>query len=181
MVLRTKEEIILDTDIDTLIGSMLDGNLETEDKGFEFTDDVIDKIQKLRDKLDGIALYQNIAIPNLGLLALLTGIENMKKELDELKPKGGVAKTTDTVIAQNDYATEKGCTSAITVKIDSEQIYPEIDKALRKYLKEKIESRLAQRFEGFDYKAYWAKWEKEHPGQSKEVDWGKAVGKELKW
>lgn len=138
MVLRTKEEIILDTDIDTLIGSMLDGNLETEDKGFEFTDDVIDKIQKLRDKLDGIALYQNIAIPNLGLLALLTGIENMKKELDKLKPKGGVAKTTDTVIAQNDDATEKGCTSAITVKIDSEQIYPEIDKALRKYLKEKI-------------------------------------------
>lgn len=138
MVLRTKKEIILDTDIDTLIGSMLDGNLETEDKGFEFTDDVIDKIQKLRDKLDGIALYQNIAIPNLGLLALLTGIENMKKELDKLKPKGGVAKTTDTVIAQNDDATEKGCTSAITVKIDSEQIYPEIDKALRKYLKEKI-------------------------------------------
>lgn len=138
MVLRTKEEIILDTDIDTLVGSMLDGNLETEDKGFEFTDDVIDKIQKLRDKLDGIALYQNIAIPNLGLLALLTGIENMKKELDKLKPKGGVAKTTDTVIAQNDDATEKGCTSAITVKIDSEQIYPEIDKALRKYLKEKI-------------------------------------------
>lgn len=139
MVLRTKEEIILDTDIDTLVGSMLDGNLETEDKGFEFTDDVIDKIQKLRDKLDGIALYQNIAIPNCGLLALLTGIENMKKELDELKPKGGVAKTTDTVIAQNDDATEKGCTSAITVKIDSEQIYPEIDKALRKYLKEKID------------------------------------------
>lgn len=139
MVLRTKEEIILDTDIDTLIGSMLDGNLETEDKGFEFTDDVIDKIQKLRDKLDGIALYQKIAISNLGLLALLTGIENMKKELDKLKPKGGVAKTTDTVIAQNDDATEKGCTSAITVKIDSEQIYPEIDKALRKYLKEKID------------------------------------------
>ena len=136
MVLRTKEEIILDTDIDTLIGSMLDGNLETEDKGFEFTDDVIDKIQKLRDKLDGIALYQNIAIPNCGLLALLTGIENMKKELDELKPKGVVAKTTDTVIAQNDDATEKGCTSAITVKIDSEQIYQEINKALHKYLKE---------------------------------------------
>ena len=138
MVLRTKEEIILDTDIDTLIGNMLDGNLETEDKGFEFTDDVIDKIQKLRDKLDGIALYQNIAIPNCGLLALLTGIENMKKELDELKPKGEVAKTTDTVIAQNDDAIEKGCTSAITVKIDSEQIYPEIDKAVRKYLEEKI-------------------------------------------
>lgn len=139
MVLRTKKEIILDTDIDTLIGSMLDGNLETEDKGFEFTDDVIDKIQKLRDKLDGIALYQNIAIPNLGLLALLTGIENMKKELDELKPKGGVAKISDAVIAQNDDATEKGCTSAITVKIDSEQICQEINKALRKYLKEKID------------------------------------------
>lgn len=139
MALRTREEIILDTDIETLIGSMLDGNLETEDKGFEFTDDVIDKIQKLRDKLDGIALYQNIAIPNLGLLALLTGIENMKKELDELKPKGGVAKTTDTVIAQNDDATEKGCTSTITVNIDSKRIYQEINKALHKYLKEKID------------------------------------------
>ena len=48
-------------------------------------------------------------------------------------------------------------------------------------LQKKKESRLAQRFEGFDYKAYWAKWEKEHPGQSKEVDWGEPVGKELKW
>ena len=135
MVLRTKEEIILDTDIDTLVGSMLDGNLETEDKGFEFTDDVIDKIQKLRDKLDGIALYQNIAIPNLGLLALLTGIENMKKELDELKPKGGVAKATDPIISGNGDTTKKG----FTVNIDGEQIYQAIDKVMRKYLKEKID------------------------------------------
>lgn len=139
MVLRTKKEIILDTDIDTLIGSMLDGNLETEDKGFEFTDDVIDKIQKLRDKLDGIALYQNIAISNLGLLALLTGIENMKEKLDELKPKGGVVKTTDLVVNENNDAIEKGCTSAITVNIDSKRIYQEINKALHKYLKEKID------------------------------------------
>ena len=49
-----------------------------------------------------------------------------------------MAKTTDTVIVQNDDAIEKGCTSSITVKIDSEQIYPEIDKAVRKYLEEKI-------------------------------------------
>ena len=139
MVLRTKEEIILDTDIDTLIGSMLDGNLETEDKGFEFTDDVIDKIQKLRDKLDGIALYQNIAIPNLGLLALLTGIENMKRKLDELKPKGGVPKTTDPIMSGNGDTTKKGCTSTITVSIDGEQIYQAIDKAMHKYLKEKID------------------------------------------
>ena len=139
MVLRTKEEIILDTDIDTLIGSMLDGNLETEDKGFEFTDDVIDKIQKLRDKLDGIALYQNIAISNLGLLALLTGIENMKEKLDELKPKGGVPKTTDSIISENGDTTKKGCTSTITVNIDGEQIYQAIDKAMHKYLKEKID------------------------------------------
>ena len=139
MVLRTKKEIILDTDIDTLIGSMLDGNLETEDKGFEFTDDVIDKIQKLRDKLDGIALYQNIAISNLGLLALLTGIENMKEKLDELKPKGGVVKTTDLVVNENNDAIEKGCTSTITVNIDSKRIYQEINKALHKYLKEKID------------------------------------------
>ena len=48
-------------------------------------------------------------------------------------------------------------------------------------LKRKKESKLAQRFEGFDYKAYWKKWNKEHPGQSKEVDWGKPVGKEISW
>lgn len=34
-------------------------------------------------------------------------------------------------------------------------------------------------FEGFDYEKYWADWDKEHPNQSKEVDFGKPVGKEL--
>ena len=48
-------------------------------------------------------------------------------------------------------------------------------------LKKKKESKLAQRFEGFDYEAYWEKWEREHPGQSKEADWGEPVGKEIKW
>ena len=52
-------------------------------------------------------------------------------------------------------------------------------------LKEKIsmknKTKLAQRFEGFDYEAYWEKWEKEHPGQSKEIDWGEPVGREFKW
>ena len=44
----------------------------------------------------------------------------------------------------------------------------------------KRESKLAQHFEGFDYEAYWEKWEKEHPGQSKEIDWGEPVGREFK-
>lgn len=34
-------------------------------------------------------------------------------------------------------------------------------------------------FEGFDYEKYWADWDKEHPNQSKEVDFGKPVGKEF--
>lgn len=34
-------------------------------------------------------------------------------------------------------------------------------------------------FEGFDYEKYWADWDKEHPNQSKEVDFGKSIGKEL--
>ena len=38
----------------------------------------------------------------------------------------------------------------------------------------KRKSKLAQHFEGFDYEAYWEKWEKEHPGQSKEIDWGES-------
>lgn len=42
----------------------------------------------------------------------------------------------------------------------------------------KKQSRLAQLFEGFDYEAYWDEWEKEHPGESKELDWGDPVGKE---
>ena len=70
---------------------------------------------------------------------MLTGIENMKKELDELKPKGGVVKTTDLVVNENNDAIEKGCTSTITVNIDSKRIYQEINKALHKYLKEKID------------------------------------------
>ena len=40
-------------------------------------------------------------------------------------------------------------------------------------------SSLAELFDGFDYEAYWEQWEKEHPGQSKEVDWGGPVGKEV--
>lgn len=48
-------------------------------------------------------------------------------------------------------------------------------------LKPKKESKLAQRFEGFNYKKYWADWEKENPGKSKEMDWGEPVGKEMKW
>ncbi|WP_289761621.1 AbrB/MazE/SpoVT family DNA-binding domain-containing protein [Lactobacillus intestinalis] len=48
-------------------------------------------------------------------------------------------------------------------------------------LKPKKESKLAQRFEGFNYKKYWADWEKENPGKSKEMDWGESVGKEMKW
>lgn len=39
-------------------------------------------------------------------------------------------------------------------------------------------SRLAQLFEGFDYEAYWDEWDREHPGESKELDWGGPVGKE---
>jgi len=34
-------------------------------------------------------------------------------------------------------------------------------------------------FEGFDYKKYWTDWDKEHPNQSKEVNFGKPVGKEV--
>lgn len=48
-------------------------------------------------------------------------------------------------------------------------------------LKKKKESKLAQRFEGFDYKKYWADWNKKHPNESKEVDWGEPMGKEIKW
>lgn len=36
----------------------------------------------------------------------------------------------------------------------------------------KNKTKLAQRFEGFDYEAY-----KEHPNQAKEIDWGKPVGR----
>lgn len=42
----------------------------------------------------------------------------------------------------------------------------------------KKQSGLVKLFEGFDYEAYWVAWEKEHPGESKELDWGGPVGKE---
>lgn len=31
----------------------------------------------------------------------------------------------------------------------------------------------------FDYNKYWDDWEQEHPGESKEYDWGAPVGKEI--
>lgn len=34
-------------------------------------------------------------------------------------------------------------------------------------------------FKDFDYKSYWENWEKEHPNESKEVNFGKPVGKEF--
>ena len=42
----------------------------------------------------------------------------------------------------------------------------------------KKQSELVKLFEGFDYEVYWDAWEKEHPGESKELDWGGPVGKE---
>lgn len=34
-------------------------------------------------------------------------------------------------------------------------------------------------FKDFDYKKYWSNWEKEHQNQSKEVNFGEPVGKEI--
>lgn len=34
-------------------------------------------------------------------------------------------------------------------------------------------------FEGFDYKKYWADWDREHHNQSKEENLGNPVGKEI--
>lgn len=45
--------------------------------------------------------------------------------------------------------------------------------------KKKKPQNLKELFDGFDYKKYWADWEKEHPGQSKEVDWGDPQGREI--
>lgn len=44
--------------------------------------------------------------------------------------------------------------------------------------KKKPES-LKELFKGFDYKKYWADWDKRHPGKSKELDWDKPVGREI--
>lgn len=43
--------------------------------------------------------------------------------------------------------------------------------------REKPES-LKELFKDFDYKRYWAEWNKEHPDESKEIDWGESVGRE---
>lgn len=40
-------------------------------------------------------------------------------------------------------------------------------------------SNLKELFAGFDYQKYWADYEKTHGKQSKEIDWGKPVGKEI--
>ena len=38
---------------------------------------------------------------------------------------------------------------------------------------------LKELFQNFDYKKYWSDYEKENPGKSKEMDWGKPVGREV--
>ena len=38
---------------------------------------------------------------------------------------------------------------------------------------------LKELFNCFDYKKYWTEWDKQHPNESKEIDWGKPQGKEI--
>lgn len=45
--------------------------------------------------------------------------------------------------------------------------------------KKKKPQNLRELFDGFDYKKYWADWEKEHPNESREIDWGKPQGREI--
>lgn len=45
--------------------------------------------------------------------------------------------------------------------------------------RKKSELSIDSLFEGFDYKKYWSNWEKAHPNQLKEDDWGVPVGKEI--
>ena len=54
----------------------------------------------------------------------------------------------------------------------------------QKIVLEKIEKKekpltIKDVIKGFDSESYWAEWEKEHPNQSKEVSFGKPVGKEI--
>lgn len=46
-------------------------------------------------------------------------------------------------------------------------------------MKKNNEPQIDQLFKDFDYQKYWADWEKEHPNQSKEYNFGKPVGKEI--
>lgn len=43
----------------------------------------------------------------------------------------------------------------------------------------KIPKSLKELFKGFDYKKYWAEWDKQHPNESKGIDLGKPQGKEI--
>lgn len=44
--------------------------------------------------------------------------------------------------------------------------------------KKKKPQNLKELFKGFDYKKYWAEWNQEHSGESKEINWGESVGRE---
>ncbi len=44
--------------------------------------------------------------------------------------------------------------------------------------KKKKPKNLKELFKGFDYKKYWAEWNQEHSGKSKEINWGESVGRE---
>ena len=46
-------------------------------------------------------------------------------------------------------------------------------------MKKNNKLQIEQLFKDFDYQKYWSDWDKEHPNQSKEYDFGKPVGKEI--
>ena len=67
--------------------------------------------------------------------------------------------------------------------IDSENVAFEVsvnnkNEIILKSKKEEPKS-LKELFQNFDYKKYWSDYEKENPGKSKEMDWGKSVGREV--
>lgn len=67
--------------------------------------------------------------------------------------------------------------------IDSENIAFEVsvnnkDEIILKSKKDEPKS-LKELFQNFDYKKYWSDYEKENHGKSKEMDWGKPVGREV--
>ena len=49
---------------------------------------------------------------------------------------------------------------------------------VHKYVSSILGTYQKELFKGFDYKKYWAEWNQEHSGESKEINWGESVGRE---
>lgn len=131
--------------VDDKITNLLADLVVVGDKHVTFAVDIEKTIKKLRDEFSWQTTYRDIAVPQLMITALLSAIEEERKELKKLMPKGGVANIDNAVIGEEDQTDSKDDGEGhIDLTLDEsneptfkEMLDKEIDKQIQKYLEER--------------------------------------------